>query len=140
MKKCICTYNCSNKDIYSNVAANGLESVLAFGIFQTWFFPQITEGYVILASKVSGKHVIVMLNMSKISGVIAASASSLILNWEKHPFFPMSLVLLESLLKDKVALCFRKDGFVQGPAVGKETSDFSGRQTEALLLKALLRT
>ena len=63
MKRCICTYNFPNKDMYSNVAANGLKLVLPCGTLQTWFFffkPNTWRGYIILAATVGGKQAIVI--------------------------------------------------------------------------------
>lgn len=39
MKRCICTYNCPNKDMYSNVAANRLKLVLPIEFSRLGFSP-----------------------------------------------------------------------------------------------------
>lgn len=127
MKRCICTYNCPNKDMYSNVAANGLKLVSPFGIFQTWFFSLKleTEGCVILAAVGEGKQAIVMLNLSKKSG---SRIDPLIPSWERltlfslYPWFcwnPLSKVSQPCAVGGMV-LC--KGPGVCLPAVGNDTS------------------
>lgn len=90
MKKCICTYNFPNKDLYSNVATNSLKLVLLLGIFWTWFFPlkPKPEGCVILATVVHGKQgIVIILITAKNSGGILASSGQLILSRERCSLF-----------------------------------------------------
>lgn len=112
MKICICTYNCPNKDMYSNLAANKLKLVLPIEFSRLDFSPSNpTQGCVILATVVSWKEAIVMLNMNKNSGGLPASLSPLILCWERHTLFAQLSLVLLGPLKYKLVLCSRKNGW-----------------------------